>query len=113
MNCSQNRIPVMKKLACISQMCTVWLFSARSNSAGMCQATMATLNSAMATQGRSTTPPTARTGRAQPRRMTSLVALAAQPAGQRVQQRLPGCAGHNKVGAANMSSRCWIMCTKK
>ena len=31
MNCSQNSTPAMKKLECISQMCTAWLFSARSN----------------------------------------------------------------------------------
>src|SRR5271165_473656 len=36
---SQNSTPVTKKLACMSQMWTSWLFSARSKSPGTCQNT--------------------------------------------------------------------------
>src|SRR5690348_6665050 len=40
MNCSQNSTPARKNVACISQMCTIWLFWARSNMTGMCQNTI-------------------------------------------------------------------------
>src|SRR5580704_638253 len=53
MNWSQNSTPARKKLACISQMCTSWLFSARSYITGMCQNTMTTLNVMTETHGRS------------------------------------------------------------
>ena len=44
------------KLTCISQMCTSWLFSARSNSTGTCQASITTLNAVTETHGRSSQP---------------------------------------------------------
>ena len=71
------------------------------------------LNSAMATQGRSKVPAAARTGRARPPRMTSLVALRPSLPGSASSSGCHGAPATISVGAANMSSRCWIMCTKK
>jgi hypothetical protein len=51
MNCSQNSTPAAKNEPCISQMCTTWLSSPRSNSAGMCQSAMTALKSTTATIG--------------------------------------------------------------
>src|SRR5260370_5041892 len=62
MNCSQNSTPTRKKLACISQMCTAWLFSARSNSTGTCQASITALHATTPTQARSSQPAAARHG---------------------------------------------------
>src|SRR6266571_3575471 len=52
MNCIQNAVPTANRLPCISQMCTISLFSARSYNAGTCQPIIATLNRMTAVQGR-------------------------------------------------------------
>ena len=75
MNWSQNSTPARKRLAYIRQMCTAWLFCARSNNDGACQASITTLNAATATQGRSSQPTIARSGRDQPPHSTPAVAL--------------------------------------
>ena len=116
MNCSQNSTPAAKKLASISQMCTAWLFSARSNGPGRCQTIMTALNSATATHGRRTNPPAARSGRDQPPASTPRVMLRPDRPGSAHKASSSGCHGAPATisdGAANMSSRCWIMCTKK
>ena len=94
-------------------MCTAELFSARSNAAGMCQNSITALSAATLTQGRSSQPPAARSGRAQPPRITPAVALRPVRQGR---PSISGCHGAPatiSIGAANISSRCWIMCTKK
>ena len=53
---SQKRTPVTRKVPCMSQMCTDWLFSARSKSAGKCQSTMAALKAPNAVHGFMTSP---------------------------------------------------------
>ena len=113
MNCSQNSTPARKKLPCISQMCTAWLFSARSNSTGTCQASITTLNVTTATHGRSSQPAAARSGRDQPPRSTLAVALRPARPGSPSSSGCHGAPATTRVGAANISSRCWIMCTKK
>ena len=60
MICSQNRTPVTKKLACISQMWMSWFSSAASKSAGTCQSTMTALNEMSAVHGLTTKRPNAR-----------------------------------------------------
>src|SRR5215469_582260 len=57
MNCSQNSTPAAKKLPCISQMCTAWLFWARSKNTGRCQKIITALNRAIETHGRSKNAP--------------------------------------------------------
>ena len=113
MNCSQNSTPAMKKLECISQMCTYWLFSARSNGPGTCQNSITALNSTTATHGRSSQPPAARNGRDQPPRMTPAVTLRPVRHGRPSSSGCQGAPATISTGAANISSRCWIMCTKK
>ena len=113
MNCSQNSTPTRKKLACISQMCTAWLFSARSNSAGTCQSSITAVNAVTATQGRSSQPAAARSGRDQAPRRTSAVALRPVRPGSPSSSGCHGAPATIRVGAANISSRCWTMCTKK
>ena len=113
MNCSQNSTPAAKKLASISQMCTIWLFSARSNGPGRCQTTIAALNSATETHGRSTNAPAARSGRDQPPASTPRVTLRPDRPGSASSSGCHGAPATISVGAANISSRCWIMCTKK
>ena len=94
-------------------MCTAWLFSARSNSAGRCQNIITALNATTLTQGRSSKPPAARSGRDQPPRMTPAVALRPARRGRPSSSGCHGAPATISVGAANISSRCWIMCTKK
>ena len=113
MNWSQNSTPARKKLACISQMCTSWLFSARSNSTGMCQNTITKLNVKTATHGRSRKLVTARSGRVQPLRNAVAVAVRPRCPGRPSSSGCHGAPATTSVGAANMSSRCWVMCTKK
>ena len=57
---SQKRIPVTKKLPCISQTWTSWFRSDRSNRAGTCQSTMTALNDTRANHGFRTSRPTGR-----------------------------------------------------
>ncbi len=113
MNCSQNSTPAVKKLACISQMCTAELFSARSYGPGRCQTIMTRLNSATATHGRRKNPPIARSGRDQPPASTSRVTLRPDRPGSAASSGCHGAPATISDGAANMSSRCWIMCTRK
>ena len=89
MNWSQNSTPARKNEACISQMCTSWLSCARSNAAGMCQATITRLNSSTATSGAVRNRHTARSGRDQPPAMHLPGHRPPGPPGQRVEQRLP------------------------
>ena len=96
MNCSQNSTPAAKKVPCISQMCTASLLAARSNSAGTCQATITTLNSATATQGRSRKPPAARSRRDQPATQDAPGHRLARAPRQPIQQRLPGRLSHHQ-----------------
>ena len=67
----------------------------------------------MLIQGRSMKPPTARNGRDQPAVMTSRVAALPERPGSPSSSGCQGAPATISVGAANMSSRCWIMCTKK
>ena len=113
MNWSQNSTPARKKLACISQMCTAWFRSARSNSAGMCQNTITKLNVNTETHGRSRKLVTARSGRDQPPRNAVAVAVRPSRPGRPSSSGCHGAPATTRVGAANMSSRCCIMCTKK
>ena len=113
MNCSQNSTPTAKKLPCISQMCTAWLFSARSNGPDRCQKIITALNSTTATQGRTKNPPTARSGRDQPPASTPLVTLRPDRPGKASSNGCHGAPATISDGAANISSRCWIMCTRK
>ena len=80
MNCSQNSTPAMKKLPCISQMCTVWFSAARSNRAGTCQRIITALNKVTETHGRSRKAPVARSGRDQlPRSVLRVTAWPVRP----------------------------------
>ena len=117
MNWSQNSTPVAKKLPCISQMCTAWFRSPRSKGPGRCQTIIAALNRPTETQGRSSSLPNARSGRDQPPASTPRVTLRPDRPGSAQWSVLSsGCHGAPatiRVGAANISSRCWIMCAKK
>jgi hypothetical protein len=113
MICSQNSTPVPNRVACISQMCTAWFSSARSKRPGRCHRSIAALNSATDTHGRSSRPPSPRSGRDQPPASTPRVML--RPV-RRGSASISGCHGAPATisdGAANISSRCWIMCAKK
>ena len=113
MNCSQNSTPAAKKLPCISQTCTAWLVSARSNGPGRCQTIIAALNRPTETHGRSRNPPTARSGRDQPPASTPRVTLRPDRPGRASSSGCHGAPATISDGAANISNRCWIMCTKK
>jgi hypothetical protein len=113
MNCSQNSTPATKKLPCASQMCTARLFSDRSKGPGRCQTTIAALNNPTDTHGRSTNPPSARSGRDHPPATTPPVTLRPDRPGSASSSGCHGAPATISVGAANMSSRCWIMCAMK
>src|SRR5215470_18237212 len=113
MNCSQNSTPAAKKLPCISQMCTAWLSAARSNGAGTCQKIITTLNRVTETHGRSKNPPAARSGRDQVPRMVPRVTAWPDRPGRPSSSGCHDAPATTSVGAANISSRCWIMWTKK
>ncbi len=113
MYCSQNSKPAARKLPCISQMCTAWLFSPKSNRAGTCQAIITALKRTTDTQGRSRTPLAARSGRDQPPARALRVAARPRRAGSAASSGCHGAPATIIVGAANISNRCWIMCTKK
>ena len=74
---------------------------------------MTTLNSATATQGRRKNPPAARSGRDQPAASTPLVTLRPDRPGSAASSGCHGAPATISDGAANISSRCWIICTKK
>ena len=93
---SQKRTPVTRKLPCMSQMCTAWLFSARSNRAGTCHSTMAALNATSAVHGFLTSRPTARSGPGPGPEQQRPTEAAPCPHRQREQQRDPGSAGHDE-----------------
>ncbi len=113
MNCSQNSTPAMKKLPCTSQMCAAWLRSPRSKAAGMCHKIITKLKNTMETHGRSMKPKTARSGRDQLSRRVVRVTLRPSLPGRASSSGCQGAPATTSVGAANISSRCWIMCTKK
>ncbi len=113
MNCSQNSTPATKKLPCISQMWMAELLSPTSNGPGRCQTTITMLKIATLTHGRSRKPPAARSGFVQPAVMTSRVAAFPDRPGRPSSSGCHGAPATMRLGAANMSSRCWIMCTKK
>ncbi len=113
MNWSQNSTPVRKKLPCMSQMWTALFRVPRSNGPGRCQITIARLKPVTATQGRSRNPPAARTGRDQRPAMTCLVASFPSLPGRPSSSGCHGAPATISTGAANISSKCWITCTKK
>ncbi len=113
MNCSQNSTPAAKKLPCISQTCTARFVSARSKGPGRCQKIITALNRPTETQGRTSSPPTARSGRDQPPASTPLVTPCPVWPGRPASSGCHGAPATISDGAANISSRCWIMCTKK
>jgi hypothetical protein len=113
MNCSQNSTPAMKNDPCISQMCTNWLFCARSNAAGMCQTIITRLNSATATSGSVRNRHPARSGRDQPPASTPLVTASPDRPGSASSSGCPGAPATTSDGAANISSRCCTMWTMK
>ena len=65
------------------------------------------------TQGRSRKPVIARSGRDQASRSTAAVAARPVRAGSPSSSGCQGAPATTSVGAANMSSRCWNMWTKK
>jgi hypothetical protein len=113
MNWSQNNTPAAKKLPCISQMCTAWLSCARSNSAGMCHATITTLNVITATHGRRNKAAADRSGRDQPPVMTPRVTDWPDRPGSAASNGCHGAPATTSDGAANIKSRCCTMCTVK
>ena len=97
MICSQNRTPVTKKLACISQMWTSWFSSAASKRAGTCQSTMTALNETSAVQGLTTNRPTARSGaRTRPEQHRTGRGAGAAPTGRPWRSGQPRRAGHDE-----------------
>jgi hypothetical protein len=113
MNCIQNSTPARKNDECINQMCTIWLFSARSNAAGMCQTTITRLKITTATSGPVRKWNTARSGRDQfPAATDRVTALPDRP-GSASSSGCPGAPATTSDGAANINSRCWTMCTMK
>ena len=113
MICSQNSTPVPNMVPCISQMCTAWFSSARSNGPGRCHRSIAALNRATDTHGRSSRPPSARSGRDQPPASTPRVTLRPVRPGSASSSGCHGAPATISDGAANISNRCWIMCAKK
>jgi len=90
----QNSTPVTKKLECMSQMCTPWLFSARSKRTGM-HTTIIVLKAMSANHGFSTNRPIARSGADQLRSITAR--RGAAPSDRECeQQREPGGAKHDE-----------------
>ena len=96
MICSQNRTPVTKKLACISQMCTVWFSSAASKSAGTCQSTITRLNEINAVQGLMANRPIALSGWEKRPRRTERISRRRGPTGRSVEERQPGGPGDDE-----------------
>ena len=96
MICNQNRTPVTKKLACISQMWTSWFSCAASNKAGTCQSTITTLKEMSAVHGLTTKRPTARNGCEQATEQHGPQEAPTWPDGQAVQQGQPRRSGHNE-----------------
>jgi hypothetical protein len=113
MNCSQNSTPARKNDECMSQMCTVWLFSARSNAAGMCQTTITALKMTTATTGPVIHVNAARSGRDQPPASTDRVTVFPDRPGSASSSGCPGAPATTSDGAANISSRCCTMWTMK
>ena len=117
MICSQNSTPAPNMVPCISQMCTAWFSSARSKGPGRCHTIIAALNRPTETQGRSSRPPSPRSGRDQAPASTPRVTLCPdRPGSAQSRASSSGCHGAPATisdGAANISSRCWIMCAKK
>ena len=93
---SQNRTPVTKKLACMSQMWTSWFSSAASNKAGTCQSTMTRLNETSAVHGLTTNRPTARSGRDRRPSSDRPHQAPAQPDRQAVEEGQPRRPGHDE-----------------
>jgi drug/metabolite transporter (DMT)-like permease len=110
---SQNRMPARKKLPCISQMCTMLLRSARSYGPGRCHRTITKLNIPTETQGRSSTVPRNRSGDNQRPASTPRVTLVPERQGSASSSGCHGAPATISDGAANISSRCCSMCTKK
>ncbi len=113
MNCSQNSTPAPNMVPCISQMCTASFRSARSKGPGRCQTIIAALNRPTETHGRSSSPPSARSGRDQPPASTPRVTPRPDRPGSPSSSGCHGAPATISDGAANISSRCWSMCTKK
>ena len=113
MNCSQNSTPAAKKLPCSSQMCTAEFDAARSYSAGRCQTTITMLNRNTAIHGRRKNPHAARSGRDQPPVMTSRVTDRPDRPGSASSSGCHGAPATTSDGAANISSKCCTMCTRK
>ena len=94
-------------------MCTYWLVSARSNATGRCHTTITRLKITTAATGPVTKWNTARTGRVHEPAATTLVTVLPLRPGSASSSGCPGAPRTTSDGAANISSRCWIMCTKK
>ena len=99
MICSQNRTPVTKKLACMSQMCTSWFSSAASNRAGMCHTIMTALKDNSAVQGLRMKRPTVRKGVDHRASKNGTPDPAAHRDRQAVEQWQPRRAGHDQDGS--------------
>ena len=96
MNCSQNSTPARKKLACISQMCTAWLFSRQVEQRGQVPGQHHHIEQHHRDPRPEQEPAN---GAQRPRpaaRSTPAVALRPGPAGQPVEQRLPRRPGHDQ-----------------
>ena len=113
MNCSQKSTPVTKNDECISQMWTGWFLSARSNSAGTCQITMARLNNTTATTPLLRKRPSARSGLAQSARRTARPTRRRTATGKACTSGNQGAPATMRIGAKNMIRMCSIMWTKK
>jgi hypothetical protein len=112
MNCSQNSTPARKNEECMSQMCTTWLFSARSNAAGMCHPTITRLKITTATTGPVRNVNADRSGRDQSPASTDRVTVFPDRPGSASSSGCPGAPATTSDGAANISSRCctiWSM----
>jgi hypothetical protein len=113
MYCSQNRMPAPKKLPCISQICMALFRSARSYGPGKCHRIITKLNIPIETQGRSTRPAANRSGEDQPPASTPRVTRIPDRQGRPSSRACHGAPATISDGAANISSRCCSMCTKK
>ncbi len=74
---------------------------------------MTTLNRITAVQGRIRNRPAARSGRDQRSRTADRVARCPSLPGSASSSGCQGAPATMSVGAAKLSSRCWIMCAKK
>ena len=97
----------------MSQMCTSWLFSARSKSAGTCQRTMTALKITKADHGVRQHTPDRPQGPCPPRQKQRSSDATSNRDRKDEEQRHPGCTRHDEIGAKNMMRMCSIMCTKK